>query len=66
MESQIILQTLAPAFGYNPSETADYLSCFRNPVLRHLTTEQILIAYRRGGIEAVAADIRRLRDTGVL
>src|SRR5262249_21773135 len=40
----VILQSLAPQFGYDPN-AANYFLSFRNPVLSFLTAERLLILY---------------------
>ena len=61
----VILQALAPEFGYNPS-AATYLSKFRNPVLSFFTAERLLILYSEKGIDGVKTEVQKLRAEGVL
>lgn len=61
----VILQALAPEFGYNPS-AANYLSKFRNPVLSFFTAERLLILYSEKGIDGVKTEVQKLRAEGVL
>ena len=63
---QVLLQTLAPQFGYNPSVTALYNNRFRNPVLSYLSGERLLILYGNGGLDRVKAEISKLRQRGII
>ena len=44
--------------------TANYNNKFRNPVLSLLTAERLTVMYAQGGIEAVAAEVQKLRSLG--
>jgi hypothetical protein len=57
---------LAASFGYDPSDTARYNSKYRNPVLAHLSAERLYIVYTSGGLEAVRAQVMRLRHRGLI
>jgi hypothetical protein len=39
---------------------------FRNPVLAHLSAERLQIIYASKGLEAVAAEIEKLKKAGLL
>ena len=54
-----ILRQLAPEFGFNPADTANYNNRFRNPVLSILTAEKLLMIYSAQGIEGVKKAIPR-------
>jgi hypothetical protein len=43
--AQVILQTLAPRYGYDPANASLYNNKYRNPALSFLTGERILILY---------------------
>jgi hypothetical protein len=62
----VLLQSIAPQFGYNPSDTATYYLKFRNPVLSFFTAERLLILYSQQGISAVISAVQELRDRGIL
>ncbi len=65
-EAQVILQSLARRYGYDPADAVRYTTKFRNPVLSFLSAERILILYTTEGIEAVQAELDRLRDKLVI
>jgi len=64
--AQVLLQTIAKNFGYNPADTANYNNKFRNPVLSYLTGERLLIIYSKDGIAGVTREVQKLRDAGVI
>jgi hypothetical protein len=63
---QVILITLAPEFGFDPTQTAAYNNGFRNPVFAFLTAERLFILYGNGGLDAVRAEITNLRNRGMI
>jgi len=65
-EAQVILQSLATRYGYDPADAVRYTTKFRNPVLSFLSAERVLILYTTEGIEAVQAELDRLRDKHVI
>ncbi len=65
-ESQVILQALAPRYGYDPADAARYTTKFRNPVLSFLSGERMLILYTSEGLDAVQAEVDLLRQKGVI
>ena len=58
--AEAILQQLAPKFGFNPADTANYNNLFRNRVLSLLTAERLFMIYSEKGIEGVEKEVRRL------
>jgi len=64
--AQILLATLAPAFGFDPSETTRYNTSYRNPALSHLSAERLYMLYTSGGLDAVRAQLAKLRARGIL
>jgi hypothetical protein len=62
---QILLQTIAPLYGYNPSDV-NYNNKFRNPVLTYLTAERLLIIYGNSGINGVTTEVNKLRTRGII
>ena len=65
-ESQVILASLASAYGYDPANVAVFNTKFRNPVLSFLSGERILTLYTTKGISAVKAQLDVLRARGVI
>lgn len=65
-EAQVILQKLAPRYGYDPADKAHYTSRYRNPALSFLSGERILILYTSRGLVAVQGELDRLRALGIL
>jgi len=65
-ESQIVLQTLAPHYGYDPSNVSVYNNGFRNPVLSFLTGERILMLYSEQGLAGVQAEIDKLKKGHII
>jgi hypothetical protein len=61
----LLLQAIAPQFGFHASD-ANYNNQFRNPVLSFLTGERLLIIYSEKGISGVTAEVKKLRDAGVI
>ena len=63
---QVLLQALAPRFGYDPAKTADYNNHYRNPVLSFLTAERLMILYSEEGLDGVSREVKKLRDAGII
>jgi len=63
---QIILQELAPSFGFDPADTARYNTGFRNPVLSFLTAERLFLIYSNKGLEGVSRELQGLRAQKIL
>ncbi len=64
--AQILLATLAPTFGFDPSDTARYNLGYRNPALSNLSAERLYILYTSGGLESVRAQLAKLRAKGII
>jgi hypothetical protein len=64
--AQILLAKLAPSFGFDPSDTARYNKRYRNPALTNLSAEHLYILYTAGGLEAVRAELAKLRARGII
>jgi hypothetical protein len=64
--ASILLAKLAPEFGYDPADTANYNNHFRNVVLSNFTAERLYIQYDKDGIGPVRAAIKQLREKGLL
>jgi len=54
-----ILRQLAPEFGFNPADTANYNNRFRNPVLSNLTAERLVMIYSAQGMQGIKKAIPR-------
>jgi len=65
-EAGVLLKSLAVRFGFDPNDGAAFNTKFRNPVLAHLSSERLQIIYASKGLEAVAAEIEKLRNAGLL
>ena len=65
-ETQIILETLAPRYGYDPTNVSVYNNNYRNPVLSFLTGERFLILYSQQGLAGVQGELDRLRRAHVI
>jgi hypothetical protein len=63
---QLLLAVLAPRFGYDPNQSAAYNTKYRNPVLSYLSAERLQIIYVNAGLDAVAAEIGRLKMMGII
>jgi len=61
----IVLATLAPQFGHNPSD-ANYFLTFRNPVFSYMTGERLLIIYSEKGSNGIRAELQKLKARGVI
>lgn len=60
-EVQVLLQNIAPNFGYNPADTATYNNSFRNAVLSYLSPERLMMIYAKQGLNAVLTEVEKLR-----
>lgn len=65
-EAGVVLKSLARRFGHDPNDAAAFNMGFRNPVLAHLSAERLQIIYASKGLEAVAAEIEKLKKAGLL
>jgi hypothetical protein len=65
-EAQILLRVLAERFGYDMNDAAAFNLRFRNPVLSHMGAERLQILYAGSGIDAVAAELGKLKKAGVI
>lgn len=55
-----VLAKLAPEYGYSPKDP-DYLFKFRHVALTFLSAERIHVIYGNGGLEAVRAELNKLK-----
>lgn len=65
-ETQIILATLAPRYGYDPSNASVYNNGYRNPVLSFTTAEHLLILYSEKGLAGVEAELDKLKKGHII
>lgn len=63
--AQTWLQQLAPEFGFNPSDRANYNIRYRNPALSFMTAERMLMIFNEKGIDAIRRDLQKLKAGGV-
>lgn len=63
---QVILQELAPSFGFNAADTGNYNNRFRNPVLSFCTAERLLILYSDKGLTRVRSELQKLREKKIM
>lgn len=63
---EVVLQQLAPGFGFNPADTANYNNKFRNPVLSFSSAERLLILYTQSGLDGIRAQLQELQEHGVI
>jgi hypothetical protein len=63
---QVVLQTLAPQFGYDFRKTSEYNNRYRNPVLSFMTAERLLILYSERGPDGVSMELKKLRNAGII
>lgn len=61
-----LLVALAPKFGADPADKASFNLKFRNPVLSWMSAERLQMIYASGGLDAVAAEIAKLRSAGTI
>ncbi|HMF45016.1 MAG TPA: hypothetical protein VKQ32_30305 [Polyangia bacterium] len=64
--AQILLATLAPEFGFDPSDTTRYNTKYRNVALAHLSAERLYMLYTSGGLDAVRGQLAKLRARGII
>src|SRR5205823_4869494 len=51
VQAQQLLATLAPKFGYDPTQRAVYNTKYRNPVLSYVSAERLQIIYTNAGLD---------------
>jgi hypothetical protein len=60
-ETQVLLRTLAPQFGYDPNDVATFNNKFRSVVYSFLSPERLSILYSNGGLSAVRREVNKLK-----
>ena len=63
---ELVLKQLAPPFGFNPADTANYNKKFRNPILSFSSAERLLILYSQNGVDGVKEQLVQLHKDGVI
>lgn len=63
---QLVLAQLAPSFGYDATDTANYNNKFRNVVLSNFSAERLFAIYSKSGVDGVKYEIAILRREGKL
>jgi hypothetical protein len=63
---QVVLQQLAPSFGYDPGAVATYNNKYRNPILSTYDPTRLYIVYTNGGVDAVKAILQQARTNGLI
>jgi len=63
---ETVLAQLAPEFGFNPMNTANYNLKFRNPTFSSMTAERLQIIYANEGIDGVRKQLQLLRRHGII
>lgn len=64
--AQVILTKLAPQFGYDPADVANYNTKYRNVVLSNIPAERLTILFSGGGQDAVFEQLQALHKRGVI
>ena len=65
-EVQVLLQKIAPGFGYDPGNVTRYNNFFRNVVLAYLSPERLMMIYSKDGLQGVTAEVGKLRRLSVI
>jgi hypothetical protein len=66
VQSDLLLRTLAPKFGYDAAQATRFNTEYRNKVLANLSAERMLMLYATLGIDRVEAEIVKLKTAGVI
>jgi hypothetical protein len=66
LNMQVVLTDLAPEYGVDPNNTAEFNNSFRNVVLAHYPAESIYITYTQKGTAGVKVLIDKLVESGAL
>jgi hypothetical protein len=65
-EAQVLLQIVAPQFGFDPADTAAYNNQFRNVVLAFRSPERLSVLFSQDGLGAVVAELDKLRARRII
>jgi hypothetical protein len=63
---QVLLQQIAPTFGYNPADLTRYNNFFRNVVLAYLSPERLMMIYDKQGLDELVEEVSKLRRLHVI
>ncbi len=63
---QVLLQKIAPQFGFDPANLSVYNNNFRNVVLAYLSPERLAILYGNGGLAEVSKEVTKLRARHII
>lgn len=66
VQTDLLLRTLAPKFGYDASDAKRFNTGFRNKILANEGAERLLMLYATQGIGRIEAEIIKLKTAGVL
>ncbi len=66
VDADALLVALAPKFGVDVNDKAAFNLKYRNPVLTWMSAERLQMIYAAGGLDAVAAEIGKLRSAGTI
>jgi hypothetical protein len=66
VDVQALLVALAPKFGIDAANKTQFNLKFRNPVLSWMSAERLQMIYASGGLDAVEAEIAKLRSKGTI
>jgi hypothetical protein len=64
--AQVLLQQIAPTFGFDPNDVTRYNNFFRNVVLAYLSPERLMMLYDKNGIAEVVEEVSKLRRLHVI
>ncbi len=62
--ASLLIAKLAPQYGFDPLDVANYNNKFRNPVFANISEERVVIIFGNGGLPAVQAELDKLHATG--
>lgn len=65
-EAQVLLQIVAPQFGFDPADTAAYNNQFRNVVLAFLSPERLSVLFSQDGLGAIVTELDKLRARHII
>lgn len=63
---QVVLQAIAPQYGYTPTDLTVYNNKFRNPVLSYISAERLFLIYSNNGLSGVIAEVNKLRARNII
>ncbi len=66
VDADALLVALAPKFGVDVADKAAFNLKFRNPVVAWMSAERLQMIYAAGGLDAVSAEIAKLRNAGTI